>query len=413
MDNYDRLSVLLQKRETVRERIDAFNEFLQQYDANNVGHTTQLQLRSQAVANSYATLDEIYDEIQIVDSDTDYTREKKSIENSYFEVIAKAQNFLVALMPAVNLNNQPSIASGENVNESVTSASRRRLKLPQAKLPTFSGKLEEWMSFRDTFNTMIHQRDDLTNVEKLQYLESVVTDEALCKIQVFSITDDNYERAWDLLHKSYQNERALISRHLILLLRLPIQEKENYKGLITLADVSQQHVQSLISLGVNVSTEILVAIIEEKLNKTTLEKWEETVNREEYPKFETLIEFLYRTAARLSKRKIDQVYSSEQNNKTGPPAKRGKSDRQAFVTNINKPWVICQETHPLFKCSKFLQMSVNERFKIVKENYLCFNCLRDHKAKDCKSGTCKKCKKNHNTLLHFNKVAEQSEPKKD
>ena len=154
-----------------------------------------------------------------------------------------------------------------NGNESVASSNQRRLKLPQAELPTFGGKVEEWPSFRDTFDMMVNKRDDITNVERLQYLKSALKDEALRKIQVFAITEENFQHAWDLVQKSYEDKRTLISRHLSLLLRLPIQESESYKGLMTLANKSQQHLQSLASLGVNVGQEMVVAIIEEKLHK--------------------------------------------------------------------------------------------------------------------------------------------------
>ncbi|XP_012060384.1 PREDICTED: uncharacterized protein LOC105623606 [Atta cephalotes] len=45
---------------------------------------------------------------------------------------------------------------------------------------------------------------------------------------------------------------------------------------------------------------------------------------------------------------------------------------------------------------------VEEKFKVVKNAHLCINCLRStaHQAKLCNSGTCRKCSKKHNTLLH-------------
>ena len=157
------------------------------------------------------------------------------------------------------------------------SVNRRRLKLPQAVLAIFSGKVEEWLSFRDTFDSMINKRDDISKVEKLQYLKYALKDEALRKLQVFAITDENFGRTWNLLRKSYGDKRTLISRHLSLLLQLPVQEKESYPGLIVLADESQQHLQSLASLGVNVTHEMVVAIVEDKLHKSTPEKWDETI----------------------------------------------------------------------------------------------------------------------------------------
>lgn len=76
-----------------------------------------------------------------------------------------------------------SVANAETGNSSTVSTNYQKLKLPQAVLPTFNGRVEEWLSFKDTFHTMIHKRDDIANVEKLQYLKSVLKDEALRKVQ--------------------------------------------------------------------------------------------------------------------------------------------------------------------------------------------------------------------------------------
>ncbi|OXU16910.1 hypothetical protein TSAR_000876, partial [Trichomalopsis sarcophagae] len=80
--------------------------------------------------------------------------------------------------------------------------------------------------------------------------------------QVFPITEENYTLAWDVSVKSYENKRLIISRHLSLLLHLPNQDKEGYhRGVERLADEAQQLVQSLASLDVTLSPEIIVQII--------------------------------------------------------------------------------------------------------------------------------------------------------
>jgi len=53
-------------------------------------------------------------------------------------------------------------------------------------------------------------------------------------------------------------------------------------------------------------------------------------------------------------------------------------------------------------CEHFLKLSPEDRMKFVRENKLCWNCLKvsSHIAKACKSSSCKTCGKRHNTLLH-------------
>jgi len=53
------------------------------------------------------------------------------------------------------------------------------IKLPTLKLPVFGGEYEQWMLFKDAFESLIHHNHKLTAIQKLQYLCSSLRDEAL------------------------------------------------------------------------------------------------------------------------------------------------------------------------------------------------------------------------------------------
>ena len=198
MENFDRLSIPLQKCTTIKEHITAFREFLAQSDTNNPAQIAELQLRYNSVFAHFSNLDDLYGENQLINTEPDHTIEKKSIQDLYFQTLAKAQNYFTSSISQFNTSLQTNFQEVSsnlgNGNESVASSNRRRLKLPQAELPTFGGRRMA-ISFRDTFDTMINKRDDITNVERLQYLKFALKDEALRKIQVFAITEENFQRA--------------------------------------------------------------------------------------------------------------------------------------------------------------------------------------------------------------------------
>jgi hypothetical protein len=58
--------------------------------------------------------------------------------------------------------------------------------------------------------------------------------------------------------------------------------------------------------------------------------------------------------------------------------------------------------HRVFKCERFLLISIGDKRSFVRDNNLCFGCLRkDHLNKDCKrQHTCGTCKGKHPTCLH-------------
>lgn len=352
----------------------------------------------------FIDFDDLCNELEILDTDNNLVSDRFTIQDEYDDVVASsrlilaehsiqlsANNSLNAVMPIVHSSEQNSII-------------RKKIKLPAAPLPSFEGRIEDWMSFKDTFVSMIHNDPDLSNVQKLQYLKSILKGDAARKIQIFSISEENYGKAWELLQRSYENRRHLIGRHLSLLLKLPNQERESARGIGELADVAQQHIQSLETLGIKISPEIVVQIIEEKLYKTTLEKWEETLSNE-FPSLDDLFEFLYRTAARLSRKGRDRIEICSVNNSFHQsPIKFRKTDNRrhnVLVAIKDKKCPVCNgKQHFLYHCQRFRSLSLKDKIRIVNETKSCDNCLRSKHTGECKYGCCRICQAKHNTLLH-------------
>ena len=73
--------------------------------------------------------------------------------------------------------------------------------------------------------------------------------------------------------------------------------------------------------------------------------------------------------------------------------------RALTVNNIQCKY--CGQMHLIYKCFKFLKLSVQDRISVVKKHSLCIICVKDHSVKDCEASCCKICNKKHNTLLHI------------
>lgn len=50
------------------------------------------------------------------------------------------------------------------------------IKLPTLRLLTFDGTYEQWMLFKDSFTFIIHENAKLSEVQKFQYLRSILKD---------------------------------------------------------------------------------------------------------------------------------------------------------------------------------------------------------------------------------------------
>ncbi|XP_028314916.1 uncharacterized protein LOC114470784 [Gouania willdenowi] len=72
-------------------------------------------------------------------------------------------------------------------------------------------------------------------------------------------------------------------------------------------------------------------------------------------------------------------------------------------TRFKVPCMFCKdERHQLSKCHSFSEKSLDEKRTFVRDNKLCYGCLKvGHNAKDCRHRhTCDKCKGRHPTCLH-------------
>lgn len=47
------------------------------------------------------------------------------------------------------------------------------VRLPQIKLQSFNGDVDQWLSFRDLFTSLIHWKAELPEVEKFHYLKGL------------------------------------------------------------------------------------------------------------------------------------------------------------------------------------------------------------------------------------------------
>ncbi|XP_011884087.1 PREDICTED: uncharacterized protein LOC105571228 [Vollenhovia emeryi] len=159
--------------------------------------------------------------------------ERQTFEMNYFKAAGRAQEIIEQDL-LEQRQQKPPVQQNPPVQEAGTTPkvvpqepARQRPKLPEIKLPEFSGEFTQWMFFKDSFETTIHQEKQLTAMQKQQYLVGVLKGEALSVIQGYKISNENYEHAWKLLKDTYDNNIIIIESHLEELLNFPAITKEN------------------------------------------------------------------------------------------------------------------------------------------------------------------------------------------
>ncbi len=290
------------------------------------------------------------------------------------------------------------------------SSQTAQIRLPQIDLPNFSGDIQDWVSFRDTFETAVSNSTTLSKSQKLTYLKSCLSGEAARHVKSLVICDANFDIAWTALTDRYHNDRELLFCILKRLLHQP-NSSSSPVSLRNLVDVTKECLRSLEVLTIPVIhwDAIIVFILFQKLDSPSRELWEQYIRGTAIPKLSEMFEFLEQRARAIAAGSISSHRPHQPSHHSSHQPVHQQQQRSSFprvsahnTQPSNKCPLGCNINHALFSCLKFNGMSAADRLKTVDDLNVCKNCLSPtHAADKCRSSyTCKFCKKPHISLVH-------------
>ena len=127
----------------------------------------------------------------------------------------------------------------------VTTRSTRetRIRLPKLELRRFNGELTSWMAFWDSFETAIHSNDQLSSVDKFNYLNTLLEDSAAAAVAGLTLTSANYWEAVEILKKRFRNKQMIIAKHMDILMNLEaVSSQHGLKDLRHLYNLVESHI---------------------------------------------------------------------------------------------------------------------------------------------------------------------------
>ena len=108
-----------------------------------------------------------------------------------------------------------------------------------------------WSAFWDLFNSAIHTNDRLSEIDKFNYLRSLLEGAAYDAISGLALSAANYGEAVEILKKRFGNRQLIISKHMESLLSVNAVTSDNHlRDLRWLYDQSEANIRSLKALGV-------------------------------------------------------------------------------------------------------------------------------------------------------------------
>ncbi|XP_076684121.1 uncharacterized protein LOC143377086 [Andrena cerasifolii] len=264
----------------------------------------------------------------------------------------------------------------ETVHTGTDSQGRTLERIP---IPKFSGDYQNWPSFRDLFRSLVIKNSNLSEVDKLHYLQTSLTDEAARLIQNVTLTTSNFKRAWETIMEQYDVPRLLIHAHVTKLLSLPAMKKESAQELKELLHGTRNAVDALATLKLPVEhwSAFLVVLTAERLDPTTRMAWEMSIGTApEHPTFDQMKTFLSSQVRALvasggtASGSAGQNRSGSDKNSSGAStgaARRPKTHCVKKNANGTQKCALCQGEHFILYCPKYKAMSPLERKNRVDE----------------------------------------------
>ena len=270
-----------------------------------------------------------------------------------------------------------------------------KVKLPKLTLRKFGGGLTSWATFWDSFESSIHQNPDLSQVDKFNYLHSLVDGTAAEAIAGLALTSSNYEVAIKVLKKRFGYKQQQISKHMDVLLQLEgVNSSLNIKGLRYLYDKVESQVRSLKALGVDPSSygSLLASILLSKIPQDLCLMVSREVSQDEWD-FEAIVKVIEKEVE-ARERAVD----SSVNKKNVRSVPTAASLLAGSAKSEQVSCCYCEQNHSAACCKTVTDIGVKD---ILMKSGRCFVCLRrGHKAKGCRSPyKCSACGRKHHVSV--------------
>ena len=276
-----------------------------------------------------------------------------------------------------------------------------QVKLPSFDLPKFNGAFEEWLNFQDIFLATIDSHTALTDAQKLQYLKSCVQGEASSLISSYPLTSGHYAQAWKKLVSHYDNKRRIalaIYKKFASIQPLKVESASGLRKLLMTIDECTDK-WTVMGFPVQSWDFLLMCQVMDRLDPVTKRSWATSLHETEVPTYKDTCKFLNTYIAGL-----------ETNRDPKPAPQRERKFTTSHHSASSDSCPVCKNgSHPIFRCPRFKGCAPEDRLNKVRSLGFCSICLQAHPTKDCgRDWKCRKCGKNHNTLLHVERKSNDS-----
>lgn len=413
--HYKMAESLVRKRGSLKSSLTNFVKYVDSkrgQDKLSEPDLLQLEERVERIKIVFDEFNEVQNQIEVAAPDDSIEREyevRSAFEDTYYSLRSIAMSLL-----ATREVNEPDMPDSQHHSSRNSIASEagisttglQGVKLPVITLPKYQGNYDNWLEFRETFESLVHNNESLSPIQKYHYLRASLEGSAALVIKAVEFTSTGYDVAWQVLRERYNNTKLLVHNHIKLIFGLEEISKECSYKLRKLVDDLSKHLRSLEQLKQDIKNwdPLLIFLVAGKLDAKTLAEWEKRSANLSSPTLDELKTFLRNRADLLET--LEYKSSSckpnyEGNKQNRRDFRQGSKSLVSSSSATGFSCFYCKNDHSIYKCGDFLSLPIAKRVDFVKRARLCTVCLlSNHTSKTCRAGPCRKCKAWHNSLLH-------------
>ena len=309
--------------------------------------------------------------------------------------------------------------------QTVIASLKSSVDCPKLELLKFNGNPMAYHRFMMTFAATIESAvpDNRRLLYLLQYCEGKAKE--LIEHCALLEPSEGYEKAKEILYENYGRRSVIARAYIKKLVKGPVIRSDDSNALIKLAQELEECNTTLrfMKYYSDVNNFDNIAKIVGRLSFSMQSRWlrfaASLEKQDREPSFEDLVGFV-KNESEIAKssysgvlfktgRKPGIKISTHATNVTEAKGKldsRWNNPRSSMPTRkqMEVKCGLCSSNHFLWSCPKFRTMNQESKYKYIRDQRLCFNCLKGgHVQRDCQSQrkcTVSGCGRKHHFLLH-------------
>jgi hypothetical protein len=197
----------------------------------------------------------------------DLIKKVSDFKKKYFSLMGRLRSRIRELQPTVLR-----IPQTQGTND---------FRCPKLELKKFDGKIENWATFRDMFDSMINHNEKLSKIQKFHYL---VTSVELPSgqpnvLEGFQVCEAQYDEAWKAICTRYEDMRKILNAHVSSMFAIKKMVSESASELRRVLDGFSCQLKSLDTHGFPIGDDkdfgnlLIVHMVVSRLDDAVVKEW--------------------------------------------------------------------------------------------------------------------------------------------